>query len=266
MEYVACSSPRSGEDYSEDAHVVIESGGTFLAAVIDTHHREVYTHEQASAVAKATAEAFAQGAQVPRDRLLSALERADQFLLRHHPDFGAVVTAVEVRGTQMTVAQLGDSRLYQSNWNQTGYEVLTPTHTAQNPQELARMEPLLLSGTFQVRVDVHDGHVIHRLYARRWWRFWHPSGLVPTRTIGNALFRPAVSAQPQMLTIDLAQTPARTLFVLCSDGAQAVVERMYQHLRVRARLVKMEDVQTFIEQEFLFEHDDDATIVCFRVT
>lgn len=266
MEYVACSSPRSGEDYCEDAFVVIQTGGTFLAAVIDTHHREAYTHEQASAVATATAEAFAQGAQASRDRLLAALESADQFLLRHHSDFGAVVTAVEVRGSQMHVAQLGDSRLYQSVWNPIGHEVITPAHTAQNHHELARMEPMLLSGKFQVRVDVRGGRVMHRLYARRWWKFWYPGGLVPTRAIGNARFRPALSSQPEMWTIDLAKAPPHTLFTLCSDGAQATVERMYNRLRGRTRQVEMEEVQALIEQGLLYEHDDDATVVCFRHT
>lgn len=264
MEYVVVSSPRSGADFSEDAHVVVESHGMFLCAVIDTHNCGTYTHQQASTVAQSVASVFRLGAEVPEDRLLCGLEAADQFLLRHHPDFGAVVTAVEVRGSQMTVAQLGDSRLYQSVWNSSGLEVLTPTHTAQNPHELARMEPMLLGGKFQVRVDARDGRVMHRLYARRWWKFWYPGGLVPTRSIGNAPFRPALTAEPQLLTIDLAQVPAYTLFALCSNGAQTAVERMYHRLRGRTRLVELEEVQSLVEQGHLFGHDDDATAICFR--
>lgn len=266
MEYVACSSPRSGEDYSEDAHVVIQTGGTFLAAVIDTHHRKTYTHEQASAIAAATADAFREGAQTSCDRLVDALESADKFLLQHHPDFGAVVTSVEVRGTQMTVAQLGDSRLYQNVWNPSGYEVLTPVHTAQNPLELARLEPMLLSGKFQVRVEVHGHRITHRLYVRRWWKYWHPSGLIPTRAIGNAPFRPAMSSQPELLTINLANAPPYTLFTVCSDGAQGAVEWMYNRLRGSTRLIEMEEVQSLIEQGLLFDHTDDATAICFLVT
>jgi len=265
MEYVACTSPRSGEEFSEDASVIIEEGGIFLAAVIDTHHRDSYTREQASAVAQATAKAFRDGAEAPRARLLSALERADQFLLRYHPDFGAVVTAVEVRGTDMYVAQLGDSRLYRDARNSSGYRLLTPIHTAQNLNEIARMEPALLSGKFQVRVESHEGRVTHRLYARRWWKFWHRGGLVPTRSIGNTVYRPALSSQAEILTINLAQVPSQTLFTLCSDGAQATVERMYKRLHPHHRLVQMEEVRLMLEQGLVFEHDDDATAICFRL-
>ncbi|MBI4435734.1 hypothetical protein HY630_03615 [Candidatus Uhrbacteria bacterium] len=264
MEHVVVSSPRSGEDYSEDAYVVVDSHGTFLCAVIDTHHGGTFTHQQSSAVAQATAQAFRQGAEVLGDRLVRGLAAADQFLLRHHPDFGAVATAVEVRGSRMLVAQLGDSRLCRSVWNASGYAKLTPVHTAENPDELRRMETALHSGRFHVRVHVRDGQVTHRLYHRRWPWGWSRHGLMVTRSLGDAPYRSALTAEPEILTFDLSAFPPRTLFTICSDGAMDAVARMYGRIRSRVPTVEMGEVQALLEQGLLFEHDDDATAICFR--
>lgn len=266
MEHVVVSSPRSGEDYSEDAYVVVDSHGTFLCAVIDTHHSGTFTHQQSSAVAQATAETFRQGADVSGDRLVRGFTAADQFLLQHHPDFGAVATAVEVAGSQVSVAHLGDTRLYRSAANAYGFDVLTPTHTAQNPRELKRMEPALLSGRFQVRVSAHDGRMTHRLYYRRWWWIWSKQGIVPTRALGDGRYRPALTAEPEKLRGDLSETPPGTLFSVCSDGAQAVVQRMYRRLRGRTAKVEMDEVRALLEQGLLLDHTDDATVICFRTT
>ena len=265
MEHVVVFSPRSGEDYSEDTTVVMDFGGTFLCAVIDTHHRGTFTHQQSSAVAQATAETFRQGAEVPGDRLVCSLAAADQFLLRHHPDFGAVVTAVEVAGSQISVAHLGDTRLYRSASNPHGFDVLTPIHTAQNPRELKRMKEMLLSGKFQVRVHAHEGRITHRLYYRRWWR-WSKQGIMPTRALGDGRYRPALTAEPEKLRGELSETSPRALFTVCSDGAQAAVERMYHRLRGRTATADMDEVRTLLEQGLLFDHGDDATAISFRAS
>jgi len=268
MEYICVASPKSGEEFSEDAHLVVPSRGEmpFLAVVIDTHHRGTHNRAQAHRVAKVLVDGFREGFGSGRsDKMIAGLDVADRLLLYDHPDFGAVVTGVEIFGDVMRVAQLGDTCMYASAWNERGFELLTTPHTAGDVSELRRMEPFLASGYFQVRVEVTDGVVHHRLYRKSWFG-WKRCGIIPTRALGDKLFRPALTPDPEVFELDLTKMAPRTLYVLCSDGAQRAVERVFARVRGRASMISLKEVSAIAQQGLSFHHDDDATMIFFRCT
>ena len=266
VEHVVISSPKTGEEWSEDATVVMVEDGRYTAAVIDTHHCGTSSRVEAHRAAQAAAKAFREGSTpyFNGDRLERAFACCDEFLLRVNPTFGAVATAIEVTDRTLRVAQLGDTRLYASAWGARGCEIVTPSHTAGDASELARMEEALCTGRFQVRVEVRDGVVTHRLYRKRRF-FWETGGLVPTRALGDKRFRPALIAQPEMFEFDRDKIDRRALYVLCSDGAVRAVEHMFGRIRGQAPMIEMVTVHDILEQALAYYHDDDASVIALRL-
>lgn len=266
MEYAVVRVPKSGSEYSEDAYTVVKKPGVpFMAAVIDLHHTGERGTPEAEQIAGQVAETFHDGFVRGQgsDRFGMAFRSADTLMIEQFPDYGAVVTAVSISGTNLRLMHLGDTRLYATDWSESGFQILTDDHVASSISELQRMEDALNSGKFQVRVSVERGHVVHRLY-RKIFFGWAKEGLQPTRGLGDFRFRPALTPKPDSVTICLRRLPTGTIFALCTDGARRSVERAYTKIRGQAPMTPVSAMAAMVSQGLTFHHNDDATVILFR--
>lgn len=183
---------------------------------------------------------------------------------------GAVASCVLVTGDHLHLAQIGDCRLYVAlpGWS-GGFRRLSHDHDGNNPDEIKRLRPFLLSGAFRL-MPRPSGDGLPRLpsgapdslYRYGADGFGHP--LDPTRVFGDWEFQPAVTHRPECRVFELSAFAPDELFALCSDGGNWIVEAVYKRFRGRTRSTPLPQIAAFASS-LTSRAGDDVSIVFFRV-
>lgn len=288
VEYVVVGAPLWGGAFNEDACVVSSEreDKPFFAAVVDGHGQDLDTNEKrlvgskfVAEFAQATAQCLSEGFRKTQnvDRLPELFSEVDQELEVRFGSFaqlksgnaslklGAVASCVALSDQELVCAQAGDCRLYRDFGGPQGFMLLTQDHNAHRPLEVRRLDPFVRTGKFRVEdLATPKGFppTKLRLYQVRGRHLY--GGLRPTRGFGNWDYRPAFTSEPEVRRFVLAKMPACTLFALCTDGANVVVENVMRRLRGRTRQLTTEELASETSSRLLHPYDD-ATVVYFRV-
>jgi serine/threonine protein phosphatase PrpC len=184
---------------------------------------------------------------------------------------GAVATCLAVDDRIIHVAHTGDCRLYVAKSSgATGHDLLTPDHNGWNQSEKKRIAPLLGS-TFVLLENrrQHPPWGPPRLYYRKYG--FPYGGLEPTRSFGDWVYHPVVIHTPELQQIDTTKHDPLTVYALCSDGANAIVERIFLNMRSERKQIPLDELAR--RARWMIERSgqsirvtDDVTIVFFRMT
>jgi serine/threonine protein phosphatase PrpC len=283
VEFVAAGVPLLGGAHSEDVYVVTEAqdGRPFCVFMVDGHGREhgkdgkrVIGSSVVRDFVRDAAELLTQGFRVCPDAykfcdLFACVDREleSRYTSCKNWEVGAVVSCVVVLEDRLVCAQAGDCRLYRTFGGPSGFMLLTQDHNPHNPREARRLNALVLSdhGLTVLDLDTLVGfpQTRLRLYQKRGKQLY--GGLRVTRGFGDWGYRPAFTSEPEVREYDYQRAPQGTVFALCSDGANNVVEKVMKS--VRGRNVGEVELEYF-KRETLSRLDrpqDDATVVYFRV-
>ena len=194
--------------YMEDRHVVhgmLGGESVSLYGVFDGHGGSQAAQYCKEKVGKAVVNAVA-FPEYPKEALTTAILAVDENYLRdarkHNRDDGTTLIVAMIKGKEITVANVGDSRAVIVKCNGAA-EPLSYDHKPNSDQEKARIEAL-------------GGKVV-------FWGVWRVEGILAvSRAIGDRMLKRYVSAQPDFVSCTV--TDDDTYMVMASDGLWDVME------------------------------------------
>jgi hypothetical protein len=224
---------------SEDAHAVAQAPDqTFAASVVDGqgfHTQKTEISSFAQFVALQLVDRMKQSTDsefIPKlfDEVQHKVE--DQF---PNQLVGAAAACLVVDASLLLrIAYVGDCRLFRYDPEHfEGVERLTKNHTPKHAAEMLRLRECCQSGKF--RVVTHQSDVplfddpVQRLHFVEEPIGCSCESLSYTRGFGYARFRPALTHEPEIRSIELVRGTSN-LFALCSNGGSKVVRRVFRHL------------------------------------
>lgn len=265
---------------SEDAYAVVQAPDqTFAASVVDGHGfhtQKTEVADFAQFVASQLVDRMKQRADsefIPKwfDEVQHEVE--DQF---PNQLVGAAAACLVVDTSfLLRVAYVGDCRLFRfSPEHFEGVERMTKDHTPERTDEKQRLAECCQFGNF--RIIRHGTHI--PLFVTPEQRLHFVDGpigcsresLSYTRGFGYSRFRPALTHEPEIRSIELVRdTP--NLFALCSDGGTKVVRHVFRQLLQQEFDASIDlQVVSRLAEERLAEKAKgprhDATIIFFKVS
>ncbi len=275
IEHFVITAPRyPGQPNEDAARVEIANGKRpFVACVVDGHgggrRKSRLVHLFSRDIAKRLCkEGVDDSGEID---LVGVCERTGAYiktdLLPVAGSVGAVVGVLVVEPSRVHYAHVGDTRLYQYSLIWPHARQVGIDHDAQNSEELERLAPFIDAGThriFNASMPSFNYYDCDRLEYMREDGSWG-GGLMPTRAFGDLKYGDALLHVPEKIhTILLDSLFAGYVFVLCSDGANEVVEQLLERMGPRGLSMSFDELQREIRM-FMLDTNDDATLVFVRV-
>lgn len=183
----------------EDRHALVEGAGGLFGGVYDGHGGAEVAELVASQLHQEFFKALEEGL-APEAAFLRSYERMDRAV--QSLDCGTTSGTFFIRGDELAVAHLGDTRLLLVTT--AGAEQLTEDHRVDHPRERDRI--------LQAGGEIEDPYVMRGTL-----------GVMPTRVFGDRWFRPVgVIATPDVATRQL--TPSDRYLVAGCDGLWDVLD------------------------------------------
>lgn len=266
IKYTVVATPKKGRDtakeISEDAYACApEDMQPFIAVVVDAHGQSNrVAADLAQFIANRLVELY-----VSIDTVVSFSQLfliVQKEVVEHFATFlnGAVATCLIIDRDKVTIAQVGNCRVYSLDATSAECVALTQDHSVSNPVETKRLQPFFENGTF-----------VPVVYNNAWRLSFNqkkekPSAisLVSTRGFGNPDFHPAFTYVPEVRTFALDPT-ASYLFALCTDGGVQTVLRTALWAKTIC-ITSLEGIAGIANRKIPEDPEDDLLILLIEIS
>ncbi|MBT5807981.1 protein serine/threonine phosphatase 2C family protein [Candidatus Uhrbacteria bacterium] len=284
VEFEAISVPLHPDLVNEDAFAVSDDG--FFVALVDGHgtkwksdgtkaKKDARIQLFSNAVATLLVEGFDANPYVQRlpalfDRVAKKVDAQFKPMIgevdaegQELQSVGAVVSCVSVTEDAIHLAHAGDCRLYASNDPGRGYRLLTMDHNGKNPSEVVRLAALDLDHRLRFQLDRRRKPRLHYRQSDGYW----PGSIAVTRGFGNwQHYQPMLTHAPEVLQFALSDFEPGTIFALCTDGGNQIVQSLFVDMSSWDIGVPLQDVMREVVKRIKKRGQfDDVTILLFRV-